>query len=434
MRTEYILRCLGCGKTVDDDGTILSCSCGSNALLRTEYAKKGLEVKDERYGLYRFADWLPVSTMLEGSSAPITYKSEGLAAALKLENVYITFNGYWPERGISMTTGTFKECEAYSVCARLPSSFDRTLVVASAGNTARAFSKVCSDNRIPLLVVVPEMNLDAMWFTEPLNDNVRLVAAGGNSDYFDAIKLAGIISEMEGFFPEGGAKNVARRDGMSTTVLSAVTSIGRIPDYYFQAVGSGTGAIAAWEANLRFIEDSRYGDNKMSLHVSQNAPFLLIHDSWKTGNRDLVELDSAVADQQISETIAQVLSNRKPPYPPIGGLYDALSDTAGDVIPVTNAEALKAGLFFKEKEGRDISPAASVAVGSLLKHLEDKGIDPSAVIMLNITGGGFEEVRNDYELFFKKPDVIVPKEDIRNDNIDSIKQMASKELNHGFVR
>ena len=47
---------------------------------------------------------------------------------------------------------------------------------------------------------------------------------------------------------------MARRDGMATTVL-AVTHIGRIPDYYFQAVGSGTGAIAAWEANLRLIED-----------------------------------------------------------------------------------------------------------------------------------------------------------------------------------
>ncbi|MFR4038353.1 MAG: hypothetical protein ACLTZT_11530 [Butyricimonas faecalis] len=37
-----------------------------------------------------------------------------------------------------------------------------------------------------------------------------------------------------GFSPGGGAKNVARRDGMGTTVLSAVEKIGRIPDYYFR--------------------------------------------------------------------------------------------------------------------------------------------------------------------------------------------------------
>ena len=56
---------------------------------------------------------------------------------------------------------------------------------------------------------------------------------------------------------------------MATTVLSAVTTIGRIPDYYFQAVGSGTGAIAAWEANQRLIEDGRFGTNLMKLKIGR---------------------------------------------------------------------------------------------------------------------------------------------------------------------
>ena len=45
---------------------------------------------------------------------------------------------------------------AYSVCARIDENEKRVLVVASAGNTARAFAKVCSDNRIPLLLSVPD--------------------------------------------------------------------------------------------------------------------------------------------------------------------------------------------------------------------------------------------------------------------------------------
>ncbi len=35
----------------------------------------------------------------------------------------------------------------------------------------------------------------------------------GFSDYFDAITLANRVSHRDGFFPEGGAKNVARRTG-----------------------------------------------------------------------------------------------------------------------------------------------------------------------------------------------------------------------------
>jgi len=52
--------------------------------------------------------------------------------------------------------------------------------------------------------------------------------------------------------------NVARRDGMGTVMLEAAVTIGRAPDHYFQAVGSGTGGIAAWEASLRLKQDGRF--------------------------------------------------------------------------------------------------------------------------------------------------------------------------------
>ena len=168
--------------------------------------------------------------MLAGSCAPVTYKSKGLAQKLGLKNLYITFNGYFPEIGARMSTCSFKETEAYSVCGRLNGSHkDKVLVVASAGNTARAFAKVCSDNRIPLLLSVPEDNIDALWFDAPLNDCVKLIVSQKGSDYFDAIHLSNLALQSDKFFAEGGAKNVARRDGMATTVLSAVTHIGRIP-------------------------------------------------------------------------------------------------------------------------------------------------------------------------------------------------------------
>lgn len=169
-----------------------------------------------------------------------------------------------------MRSCSFKETEAYSVGSRIDGREPgKVLVVASAGNTARAFAQVCSDNKIPLLLCVPQDNLDALWFEAPLNSCVKLLCTESGSDYFDAIHLSNIICAFEGFYAEGGAKNIARRDGMGTTMLSAATFIGRIPEYYFQAIGSGTGAIAAWEANLRLIEDGRFGSHKAKLMVSQ---------------------------------------------------------------------------------------------------------------------------------------------------------------------
>ncbi len=59
--------------------------------------------------------------------------------------------------------------------------------------------------------------------------------------------------------PEGGAKNVARRDGMGTVMLDAAVTMKEMPDDYFQAIGSGTGGIAAWEASMRLRDDGRFG-------------------------------------------------------------------------------------------------------------------------------------------------------------------------------
>jgi cysteate synthase len=406
-KTNYQLQSVRTGKIFTDDGWTLDAP-GENepTLVRAIYEKKQIDVKDDSWGLYKFADWLPISRVLSGSSAPVTYKSEGLAKILGLTNLWITFSGYWPEKGVNMQTASFKETEAYSVCGRMTPDMDKVLVVASAGNTARAFAKVCSDNKIPLLLCVPEDNLNALWFDAPLNDCIKLVSSKSGSDYFDSIHLSNIIAGMDQFVAEGGAKNVARRDGMATTMLSATTTIGQIPDYYFQAVGSGTGAIAAWEANLRLIADGRFGNNKMKLMVSQNTPFTPIYDAWKADSRAMLPLHEELARKQVEEIDAKVLSNRKPPYSVFGGLYDALKDAGGDVLLATNHEAIQAARLFKETEGNDIHPAAAIATATLIASVARKEIDKDAFIMLNITGGGEEKFKAENNLFYLKPALI----------------------------
>ena len=212
----------------------------------------------------------------------------------------------------------------------------------------------------------------------------------------------------QGFYAEGGAKNVARRDGMATTVLSAVTTIGRIPDYYFQAVGSGTGAIAAWEANMRLIEDGRFGSNTMKLMVSQNAPFVPMYDAWRADSRVMLPYDDNKARRDAEIIDAKVLSNRRPPYGLVGGLYDALKATGGDVFVATNAQARKAGKLFQELEGVDIYSAAGVATASLIKAVADGKVEKDATVMLNITGGGEQLFKQGKELWYLQPDLVFP--------------------------
>jgi cysteate synthase len=402
--TQYLLQSVITGLEFSDCGWLLEAPGEEQpGLIRAIYSQNQLNVKDDALGIYKFSDWLPINRMLKGSSAPVTYRSEHLAGILGLSNLYITFSGYWPEKGAAMTTCSFKETEAYTVCARLDPSMGKVLVVASAGNTARAFARVCSDNRIPLLLCVPEDNLDALWFDSPLDNCVRLIASCKGADYFDAIHLSNLACTFEGFIAEGGAKNVARRDGMGTTVLSAVTEIGRIPDYYFQAIGSGTGAIAAWEANIRLNADGRFGENRMKLILSQNAPFTPIFDAWEAGSRDMLPYDDTLARRHVEEIDAKVLSNRKPPYPIAGGLFDALTYCGGEVIKITNAEGLEANALFAATEGIDIHPAAAIAVASLINASRENKVERDALIMLNVTGGGELRYKQQRQLHYLEP-------------------------------
>lgn len=406
--TKYTLVCCADGHRIEDAGwTLEDPDCACPSLVRAEYENRQFNPREDLDGLYRYADWLPIKRTLKGSFPPVTYRSEGLAGELGLENLYITFSGYWPDKGARMATCSFKETEAYSVCGRLAENNERILVVASAGNTARAFAKVCSDNGIPLLISIPEDNIDALWFTEPLNDCVKIMAAPKGSDYYDAIALADKVCSDPHFMAEGGAKNVARRDGMGTTLLSAVETIGRIPDAYFQAIGSGTGAIAAWENNLRLISDGRFGTHRMRLYPSQNSPFTVMYDSWKLHSRTLVEFPPDKARKAAEEIKAKVLSNRKPPYTLAGGLFDAMDDAGGDIFKVTNDELDLWKEKFLQLEGIDIHNAAAVAVASLAHAAAEGKVRKDEVIMLNITGGGEQLAKSEHDVVYAEPHLVL---------------------------
>ncbi|MBQ7195702.1 MAG: cysteate synthase [Bacteroidales bacterium] len=405
--TDYKLMNVADGRVFEDGGwTLADAQSPSPSLVRAVYSQKKFTPRDDLDGLYRYAEWMPVKRTLPGSGAPVTYHSKELGAYLGLDNLYITFSGYIPEIGATMKTCSFKETEAYSVCARIPADSRRILVVQSAGNTARAFAQVCSDNDIPVLICVPKDNFNDLWFNEPLKDCVKIIASPAGSDYFDAIALGDKVCTSDRFFAEGGAKNVARRDGMGTTLLSAVECIGRIPDVYFQAVGSGTGAIAVWENNLRLIEDGRFGSHKMKLFLSQNAPFTLMHDSWKAGSRALCDITPEQSRRAAEVILAKVLSNRKPPYGLAGGVFDAMSDAGGDFFLASNDDIVRWILTFRNLEGYEIFPAAATAVTSLEKAVKTGAVGRQDVIMLNVTGGGWLHAQAK-GFILKEPDLVL---------------------------
>ena len=141
----------------------------------------------------------------------------------------------------------------------------------------------------------------------------------------------------------------------------------------------------------------------MKLLVSQNHPFVPIMNAWNANSRDMLEFDHDTARREVEIIDAKVLSNRKPPYPPVGGLFDALTESKGEVLSATNEEARIASELFLKLEGNDIHPAASIAVASLINAVNDGKIEPESIVMLNITGGGEERFKSGKTLHYLTP-------------------------------
>jgi cysteate synthase len=350
------------------------------------------------HGIFRYADWLPIGQYVvkgqrEDFPLPVVYRSYGLAGRLGLRNLYIAFSGYWPERGALLITRSFKEFEVQvSITRYLSANVARSfapLVIASAGNTANAYSLYATRLDMPLYIVVPEVGLDKMIL--PTDTRATVIAVRG--EYSDAIRIAHFL-EKASLNPDGGARNVGRRAGMGAVMLHAVidqpSGAGRLFDHYFQAVGSGSGAIAAWEAVELLLRDGRFGTTRTRIHMAQNEPYTPIPDAWEQKRSDLIPVDSPEVSRRIAAATAQVLTTRTPPYALPGGLYDTLRSSGGATWKVSNYALFQAARSFKETEGIDIGESSAVALAALEQAVSAAAVRRDDHVLLHVTGGGYE--------------------------------------------
>lgn len=390
--SHFIIRCRECGAELKEVYCAFCEHC-RNALLSSHYGTGGFRESRGRKGIWRF-NWLPVHSPRFEQPGPVVYKSKGLAGHLGLEDLYIAFNGYWPEMGAQLQTCTFKEFEAAVVLQNAMENGIAGLTVASAGNTARAFAHLSVVSDFPVIIVVPSMCLMEMWYLE---SSLKIpTIAIGDGDYSDSIDVARRIASTMNMPFEGGVKNIAKRDGLGAVLLEAVAAMGKLPDHYVQAVGSGTGAVGVWEMAERFLRDGRFGSKLPVLHLAQNLPFAPMMKAWRKGSRELSreDLDPAL----IAEITTRVLSTRYPAYSIKGGVYDALTATGGKMYGVANDKVYSAMELFEKTEGVDIVPASGVAVAALLDAVSRNEIGKNSSVLLNITGGGEARLKRDKQV------------------------------------
>ena len=382
---SYLLCCPVCRGRFPDDGVRLHCPGGCDSLLRTLYREPHAPLDETARGIGRYHRRLPGDARTLTAALPVVLRLPWLSREYPEFDLRVLFSGWWPKQGARMETGSFKDLEAAAVLARLRLRPGSTLVLASAGNTAAAFATACTRMRVPCVIVVTEEALERIRIPIPQGPEVRVIAITGGAAYDDAIALSRALAEGGQGVLEGGVRNVARRDGMGMALGVALEADPNMPDCYVQAIGSGAGAIAVFEA----AENARIACPELGLPrllLAQNAPYVPVRRSYARGSRVLLREEDATARRQIAHLFAPVLSNLAPPYETAGGLYSVLRRSGGAMSAVSNAEARQAWDRFRGREGVELDGAAAVALASLAK-LARLGLPRRVRMLLHLTGG-----------------------------------------------
>lgn len=377
-----MLRCNVCGATYDRSaGYVLDCC--AEGLLIGDYPER-FTVDDERSGLWRFHSWLPVDTPGDQPLGSVAVPHPELGAAIGLDDLWLSLNGCAPAFGAECPTCTFKDLEAGPTFQRLVECGAEGVVVATAGNTGRAFAHLGGLLDFPVLVIAAEKHVERLWRPGAPHAPTTSIVGVRGGDYGDAGDLAQAVAPRLGWAPEGGVKNAARRDGIGTLLLDAVVAMGELPDHYVQAVGGGPGPIGVADMAARLVRDGRFGDLPR-FHLVQNVEHAPVHRAWTAGRSQLSADDFPPREV---ETYADVLVNRRPAYGLVGGLHDVLRRTHGTTRVVGGDEARAAAALFEETVGLDIMEPAAVALAGLADAVTTGDVARGDRVLLAVTGAG----------------------------------------------
>ena len=410
---NYTLKCIETNKKFDDCYTL---HFTDGALVQAEYKKNFQPVNE--LGIWRYFDWMPAKKISSQIAGTVTYKAERLGEILGFTDLWIAFHGYWPEKNAICPTGSFKDMEAVPTIQRMKDHSCKGMICASAGNTARAFTHFCALDNYPLIVVVGEKHAHRIWIDKAIKADCVKVVVVKNGTYQDAKDVAKqLASGLPGWQLEGGAHNVARRDGIGSLILNSYETIGKLPDHYFQAVGGGPGPIGVYEMMKRLVDSGHYKEKIAKIHLSQNPEHCPIHNAWQRKSR---ELDKSDFPDGEAEVYSDYLLSETPAYSVSGGVYDILKATDGETYIVEKNKAIAAGDILEETEGIDVLSPAKVALASIIDAKEKGKVNSDDCILLNISGGGVQRLKDEKATLVLEPWIVDEKEHLVNRILESL--------------
>lgn len=384
MKKIKTLQCLSCGKDHDQDEVKYVCtSCGGNLQVIYDYnlIKKRFsyeELRENRHmDMWRYADLLPVSDLkcisnLQIGYTPL-YRYKGLAEEFGIEEFYIKDDGRNP-------SASFKDRASVVVLSRAMETDQKVICAASTGNAASSLACLSANMDIKTVIFVPEKAPPAK-IAQLLVFGAVVVTVKGTYD--DAFDLSIKASEEFGWYNRNTGYNPFSREGKKTCAFEICEQLEwETPDYILVPVGDGNIISGIWKG---FLEFKKIG------FIEKLPKLIAVQAESSNAVKLAIEGDGTIKPVS-GQTVADSISVSIPRDGQAA--VQAVKDSNGFAVSVTDREIIKAIPELARKTGVFAEPAAAASYAGFLKVIREKRIEKGDSVLLLVTGNGLKDIQS----------------------------------------
>lgn len=359
----------------------LCTSCGKPLLVRYDLKAVGKRLTKEklehrrRGDLWRYRAVLPVR-----DKANIVSLGEGwtplLKAARLAGNLGVSVDFFIKDESKNPTQ-SFKARGMTAAVSMAKELGARKLAVPSAGNAAGALAAYAARAGMEANIFMPR--------DTPRANVIECEQTGANVTLVDGLitDCGAIVAqrkEAEGWFDVSTLKEPYRVEGKKTLGYELAEQFDwELPDFIIYPTGGGTGLIGMWKAFAEMEAMGWIGPRRPRMISVQAAGCAPIVTAFKEGKRFADEFPNAA-------TIASGLRVPKA----VGDflILDALRESNGDAIAVSDEEMLAAVREIGRLEGLFVAPESAACLPALRKLIDKGTIKQADRVVLFNTGAG----------------------------------------------
>jgi len=353
--------------------------CGKPLLVRydLETAARSLtkeSLAGRRADLWRYREVLPVeddSNIISlGEGWTPLLPAPNLGKLVGIDKLYIKDESQNPTqsfkaRGMSAAVSMAKELGA------------QKLAVPSAGNAAGALAAYAARAGLECFIFMPR--------DTPRANVIECEQTGAHVTLMDGLITdcgaeVGRRKEAEGWFDVSTLKEPYRVEGKKTLGYELAEQLDwTLPDVIVYPTGGGTGLIGMWKAFDEMEQMGWMGSKRprmVTVQASGCAPIVRAFDEGKRFADEFPNASTVASGLRVPRAIGDFL------------ILDAIRDSGGTAIAVTDEELIEATREIGAAEGVFCAPEGAACLPALRKMLETNEVETGETVVLFNTGAG----------------------------------------------